>query len=181
MGIAIPNELNLKQALFLSINGELAGVFALTYKAAGTIRSALVSVQHSSGLTPLLATRDFLISPQFLAQKFKISSDSLEFPAVADRVRLSELELPRDATPAAVMTKQSMSAYAGSVLGARTLNSITRWSIVFCFLSGLMGLLIMLLLTRTGAVSIASAANLLLYMLLWLIPTILLDLWVRFV
>ena len=181
MGIAIPNELNLKQALFLSINGELAGVFALTYKAAGTIRSALVSVQHSSGLTPLLATRDFLISPQFLAQKFKISSDSLEFPAVADRVRLSELELPRDATPAAVMTKQSMSAYAGSVLGARTLNSITRWSIVFCFLSGLMGLLIMLLLTRTGAVAIASAANLLLYMLLWLIPTILLDLWVRFI
>lgn len=181
MGIQLPDDLRVKQAIFLSINGQLAGVFALSYKASGTIRSALQSVQRNRGLMPLLATKDFLISPQLLSQKYKISADSIEFPAVVDRIKLSELETPAEGQPAAVLNKESFSGYSGAVLGARALASATRWGAVFCYLSGIVGLLMMLLLTRTGASDIASAANLTLYLLLWLVPTTLLGLWVRFV
>ena len=181
MGIQIPSDLKVKQALFLSINGELAGVFALSYKSSSSVRTALQSIQRSRGLVPLLAARDFLISPQLLAQKYKISSDSIEFPAVSDRTRFSEMTAGTDAMPAAVLNKETPAGYANTVLGARALNSVTRWGIVFCYMAGIAGLLMMILLTRTGATTIASASNLLLYLVLWLIPSALLGLWVRFV
>ena len=180
MGIQIPSDLKVKQALFLSINGELAGVFALSYKSSSSVRTALQSIQRSRGLFPLLAARDFLISPQLLAQKYKISSDSIEFPAVSDRTRFSEMEAGSEAQPAAVLNKETPAGYANTVLGARALSSVTRWGIVFCYVAGIVGLLMMILLTRTGATTIASASNLLLYLVLWLIPSALLGLWVRF-
>ena len=114
-----------------------------------------------------------------LARKYKISADRIEFPAVADRAALSEPGRTAGQTPAAVLTRGSLSGYAGAVLGARSLRSVTRWSVAFCYLAGVTGMLIMLLLTRVGAMGAASAANLTQYMLLWLPPSLLLDAWVK--
>ncbi len=179
MGVRIPPELDLKQAVYLSVNGELAGVFALSYKAAPSVRTGLLSLQHSKSLTALLATRDFLISPQMLAKKYKVAADRLEFPAVGDRVALSEPVLEEAGQAGAILSRGGFSGYVTAVLGARSLRSVTKWGAAFCCISGLVGLAIMVVLTRVGAAGTASAANLLQYMLLWLIPSFLLGAWVK--
>lgn len=178
MGIKIPSELTgVKQALYLSINGSLAGVFALSYKASASVRTSLALLQRTRTMTMLLSSRDVLISPQMVSKRYHVSSDFLEFPAVADRFALSETEHDGEGEIAAVLGRNSFSAYSGAVLGGRNLASVSRWATVLSIVSGVLGLGLMLLLTRVGAADTASAANLAQYMLLWLIPVLLLGFW----
>ncbi|MBE6955387.1 MAG: hypothetical protein E7449_05675 [Ruminococcaceae bacterium] len=180
MGIKIPAELSgIKQALYLSINGSLAGVFALNYKASASVRTSLALLQRSKSLTLLLSSRDVLISPQMVSKRYHISSDFIEFPAVADRFALSEPEHDGNGTLTAVLSRNSFSSYSGAVLFGRSLAGVTRWATALSVISGVLGLALMLLLTRVGAANTASAANLVQYMFLWLVPVFLLGFWVR--
>lgn len=180
MGVKIPAELgSVKQALYLSINGELAGVFALSYKASASVRTSLALLQRTRAVTLLLSSRDVLISPQMIAKRYHISSDFVEFPAVADRFALSEVEHDGQGSLAAALGRNSFSAYSGAVLYGRNLTGVTRWATGLSLASAVIGLALMLLLTRVGAANTASAANLVQYMLLWLIPVFLLGFWVR--
>ena len=180
MGVKIPAELSsVKQALYLSINGQLAGVFALSYKASASVRTSLSLLQRSRTLTLLLSSRDVLISPQMVAKRYHISSDFMEFPAVADRFALSEPEHDGEGPLTAALSRNSFSAYSGAVLYGRNLFNVTRWATGLSIASAIIGFALMLLLTRVGAANTASAANLLQYMLLWLIPVVLLGFWVR--
>ena len=141
------------------------------------MRTSLALLQRSKMMTMLLSSRDVLISPQMVAKRYHVSSDFLEFPAVADRFALSEPEHSGEGEIAAVLGRNSFSAYSGAVLGGRNLASVSRWATVLSIASGVLGMGLMLLLTRVGAADTASAANLAQYMLLWLIPVLLLGFW----
>ena len=56
----MPEGTKVKQAVYLSINGDLAGVFALNYAPASAARSSLIAAVRAKGLVPILATRDFM-------------------------------------------------------------------------------------------------------------------------
>ena len=90
MGVHVPEGTRVQSAVYISVNKELVGVFALTYAPAATCRAGLQSVLRSPGLTPVLATRDFMITPALVKRRYKISADRLEFPVVAERARLSD-------------------------------------------------------------------------------------------
>ena len=60
MKVRMPEGTKVKQAVYLSINGELAGVFALNYAPASAARSSLIAAIRANGLIPILATRDFM-------------------------------------------------------------------------------------------------------------------------
>ncbi|MFR5761158.1 MAG: hypothetical protein ACLUFI_05800 [Oscillospiraceae bacterium] len=84
----------LKQAVYLSVNGELTAVFALNYAPAESVRAGLSAVLRAGSLVPVLATRDFMITPQFLKLRYKIPPEHIEFPIVEERARLSSQEIP---------------------------------------------------------------------------------------
>ena len=92
MRVRVPEGTRLKQAVYLSVNGELTAVFALNYAPAESIRAGLASVLRAGALVPVLATRDFMITPQFLKQRYKIPPEHIEFPIVEERAALSEPE-----------------------------------------------------------------------------------------
>ena len=83
MGIHVPEGTKIQSAVYISVNRELVGVFALSYQPSGSTRSGLQHVLRSAGLTPILATRDFMITPALVKKRYKVSVDRLEFPVVA--------------------------------------------------------------------------------------------------
>lgn len=175
MGVHVPEGTRIQSAAYISVNKELAGVFALTYAPSAGTRSGLHSVMHSSGLTPVLATRDFMITPALVKKRYKVSADRLEFPVVAERARLSAPEAGADGKQGALMAKGSFLSFASAVSGGRLLRRAVHASVAVSLLGGILGTGLVCLLTYLGSVEAASAVNLLVYQLLWLLPNLLIT------
>ena len=175
MKVRMPEGTRLKQAVYLSVNGDLAAVFALNYAPAAGIRSGLNAAVHASGLLPLLATRDFMITPQFLKLRYKIAPDRVEFPTVEERAQLSELNAGLGGMQGALLARDSFEGFLAAVSGARTMRGAAIGSIAIAVMGGVMGLLVLTFLTFLGATLSASCWNLFLYTLLWLVPGILIT------
>ena len=74
MRVRMSEGTRLRQAVYMAINGELAVVFALNYAPAPQVKADLLCISRLKGLLPVLATRDFMITPQFLKQRYKLLS-----------------------------------------------------------------------------------------------------------
>ena len=175
MGVHVPEGTRVQSAVYISVNRELVGVFALTYAPAAASRAALQSVLHSPGLTPVLATRDFMITPALVKKRYKISTDRLEFPVVAERARLSGDEAGEQGRQGALMARGSFVSFAAAVTGGRQLRRTVHGAVVLSLLAGFLGMALLCVLTYLDAPASASAMNLLLYQLLWQIPTLMMT------
>ena len=138
-------------------------------------RTGLQNVLHSAGLTPVLATRDFMITPGLVKKRYKVSVDRLEYPVVAERVQLSTPEAGVNGRQGALMDRGSFGSFAAAVTGARQLRRTVRAAMRITLLCGLIGICLLALLAYLGAETAASAFNLLLYQLLWLLPNLLIT------
>ena len=142
MDVALPPGLKVKNAVFCAVNGELAGIFALNYQLPGTVPPALDSLIHNR-ITPVLCTRDFNLIPSMLRQRFKLPVEKMEFPAVERRRELSDPHRPHSQTLTAVL----------------------------CRLGSGAGLLLAFYLTFMESFSSLTPVNLLIFLLMWLVPT----------
>ena len=175
MGVQVPGGTRVQSAVYISVNKELAGVFALTYAPSSGTRTGLQNVLHSPGLTPILATRDFMITPGLVKKRYKIPADRLEFPVVAERVQLSAPEAGQNGRQGALMDRDSFASFSAVVTGGRQLRRTVHSAVLVSLLSGVLGMGLLFLLTYLGAESAASAFNLLLYQVLWQIPNLLIT------
>ena len=175
MRVHMPEGARVKQAVYLSVNGELAAVFALSYAPATNVKSALQALSRCTGLTPILATRDFMITPQFLKHRYKLSPDRIEFPTVEERARLSSSDAVHEAKQGALLARQSFTCFSSAVAGARTARGAAIAAIAVSIAGSVMGLLVLFFLTFIGSTLAVSAWNLLLYTLLWLLPEVLIS------
>ena len=173
MRVHVPEGTKLKQAVYLSINGELSAVFALNYAATESVKTGLYAVLHTSSLVPVLATRDFMITPQFLKLRYKIPPERIEFPIVEERARLSSEKAVKDAEQGALMARSAFGSFAGSVVAARNLRAAAICSIAVSLAGSIAGIGLLFVLTFLGSSLSASCWNLFLYTLLWLLPTVL--------
>lgn len=173
MRVHMPDGARVKQAVYLSVNGELAAVFALSYAPASNVKASLQALARCAGLTPILATRDFMITPQFLKHRYKLSPERIEFPTVEERAQLSSPEAVKDAKQGALLARSSFSCFSAAVLGARAMRGAAIAAIAVSITGSVMGMALLFFLTFIGSVSAVSAWNLLLYTLLWLLPEVL--------
>lgn len=179
MGVHMDAGMRVKQAVYLSVNGELAGVFALKYSANTAVGSGLSAIVRSGYFDTVLAARDFLVTPEYLQYKYGVSKDSVVYPQVKERLRLSEQKLTEDGRQGAILTKDSFAAFAQTVSGGRTLRSCVQAGTVLALLSGVVGFLLMLLLLSLNAMKTASVFNMTLFLLAWALPGLLLSQWTR--
>lgn len=175
MGVPVPEGIRVQSAVYLSVNKELAGVFALSYQPSAGTRSGLSAVLRSNGLTPILATRDFMITPALVKKRYKVSTDRMEFPVVSERRTLSEPEAGQGGKQGALMAKGSFLSFSAAVTGSRQLRKTVHAAVAITLLGGIMGIFLMAVLTYLGAMEALSAVNLLLYQLLWLLPALLIT------
>ena len=178
MGVYMHEGTKVKNAVYLSVNGEMCAVFALNYAPAGRVRRGLRQVTGSNGVTPVFATRDFLITPLMVEERYKVPNGSLDFPGAEERNRLAQMPGDHPAAQGAILTKGGFGALADAVVGARLLRTVTSASTTINLAGGLIGFGLMFHLTYLGAQSVVTAMNLLLFALVWALPTWILTGWV---
>ncbi len=178
MEVELPQGLNIKNAVFCAINGELAGIFPVKYTMSSAVNPALSALMVED-VTPILVTRDFNLIPALLEQKFKLPVDRMEFPPVNRRLELSEPERAHDAAPVAVLCREGLTAYSDAVVGGRRLRTVTRRSLIFSLVGAVLGVCLTFYLTFVGAVASLTPVNFLIFMAAWLVPELLLANWVN--
>lgn len=169
MEIKLPQGLNVKCAVFCSINGRLAGIFALSYNLPDTVFPALEGLMMEK-VEPVLATRDFNLIPAMLQQRFKLAANKMAFPSVERRRELSDPDQDHGSVLTALLCREGLLPFAESITAAKRLRWAARLSAVLCCAGSGLGLLLCAYLTSIGAYTSLSPLNLLVYMLTWLAP-----------
>lgn len=166
MGIRLPQNLDIKNAVFSAIDGELAGVFIINYLPSDAVQSALVSMLHSK-ITPIFAIRDFNVTPALIRNKFKIPFDEGEFTTYAARYELSQSSEQTSEAPAALMSREGINHYTEIVRCGRRIVTASKFSLAIALAGTFIGMVLMILMFAGGSFAAASVANVLTYMLMW--------------
>lgn len=178
MEIRLPQGLNVKNAVFCAIDGELAGIFALNYHLHGSISPALSALIQNK-IFPVLVTRDFNIIPSMLRQRFKLPVERMEYPGMERRMELSDPELEHNSILTAVLCREGLAPLSEAVVGGQRLRKAVRLSCVLTGIGSTLGVFLSYYLTLNLAFSSLSPLSLLVFLLMWLVPTYLISGWVN--
>ena len=179
MGVEMPAGTRVSQAIYMAIDGELAGVFALQYTVTKASAEALGALSMMKHITPLITAGDFVITESFLRSRFRVDTTRVLFPHLNVRAELARAEGSPNAKPCALIKDESFSAKALCVAGSRALTTAIIWGFWVALAGGCMGLSIMTVLTFLETQSVISLTNLVLYQLIWAVPGLLLSGWTR--
>lgn len=178
MGVTMPQGLKVRTAVFCALDGEIAAIFALNYALHNAVRPAVESL-IANGMEPILATRDFLVIPAMLRQRFKLPVDRMEFPNLDRRRELSSRRREHEGTLSAVLCREGLGPYAEAVVGSKRLCFAARAGILFDLLGSAVGLVMAFYLCLAQAFASLSAGTLLVFLALWLVPAVLIAGWVN--
>ncbi len=167
MGVHMPAGTRVRQAVYVSINGELAGIFALRYKPNNSTKDGLRDVLANRNFSIVLATRDFLITPELIAAKYTLPTDTMVFPDYNERLRLSATNPEQAMSQGALIAEDTFGALAVTVAAGRTLRNSSLISAALSLCAGALGLLLCILLIAWNAPAVASPIHIAAFQLLW--------------
>ena len=176
MGVSVPPGLKVKNAVFCAVDNTLSAIYALNYSLHPAIAQAL-DVLVENGTDPILATRDFLIIPEMLRQRFKLPVDKMEFPNLDRRRELSSKRIEHERILTAVLCREGLGPYADAVVGRKRLLGAVRWGLVFALLGAGVGLVLSFYLCLARAFTSLTPGTMLAFLLLWLVPASLISGW----
>lgn len=179
MGVEIPEGIQVSQAVFVSIDGELSGLFAMNYDVTRSAARGLVTLCGYRKLQPVLISRDFMLTPSFIREHFGVRPKRIRFPEMEERAQLSRLTPAPETDAAVLVTTEGLRSLAYGVAGARSLKTGVGLGIIVHLIGGILGIAMMLALSYLNATWLLTPANLFLYELVWLVPGILITEWTR--
>lgn len=181
MGVKISEGITVAQAVYIAIEKELSGVFAITYSRSKSAASGLRTLCGYRNLTPVAVSGGFMMTEDFIRSKFSANVRHMIFPTREVRKNLSEITPAEDAPVIALTMRDGLAQKAFAVTGARSLRTALTAGVVIHMLGGILGLAAVGVLAWLGTTHMLTAANLLLYGLIWMIPGLLVTEWTRFV
>ena len=167
MGVHMPAGTRVRQAVYVSVDGELAGIFAVRYKPSNSTRAGLRTVLSNRNFSVILATRDFVISPELIAAKYELPTDAMKFPLYTKRLELADLAPRETEQQGALIARDTFGAFGVTVAAGRTLRLCTSTSLWLNLFAGILGFLLCAMLLMWNAVSVASPAHIAAFQLLW--------------
>ena len=174
MDVPLPQELKVKNAVFCSIDGSLRGIFALNYRKSSVVRPAIQSLLQAK-LIPVLVPRDFNVTPAEIRQRLRIPVEKMEYPPVERRLELTDPDQEHNETLCALMTRDAIDTYAETIVGCRRMRKIMYSSCILALVASITGLLLGYFLTSMAAFTSLTATNLLIFLLIWLVPSLMLS------
>ncbi len=165
MGVHMPSGAKVRQAVYISIRGELCGVFAIKYKPNAASKKGLRGILSNSNFSVVIAARDFLVTPELIAAKYELPADNLVFPDYNIRVRLTEVDPNAPTVQGALMAEEGFGSFASTVAAGRTLRISATLSTVLSVLAGVGGLLLCTALIFWGAA--ITPFHLAVFQLIW--------------
>ena len=180
MGVELPEGARVSQAVYCAVDGELCGVFAMAFGKLKGVSAALGTLSGYRGLTPVLVTGNFLLSEDFIRAKFSANTRRFAFPSMAEREKVSAWNPePEQSAICALTTQEGLAPTAFAITGARALRSamnVGTWLHILC---GVLGLVIVLLMSIVEGSALLTPANLLVLELIWAVPGLLITEWTR--
>jgi cation transport ATPase len=171
MGIVLESGLKVKKAVYCVINRRLQGVFFLNYEMSHYAKSAMSALVRG-GVRPVLVTRDFNVIPSMLQNTFDLPVEEMEYPPIQRRRELSEPGQPHNVVLGALVTREGMGAYSDAVIGGRRLYTVVRINAILAVVASVVGLLMSFLLTMFLAFDSLSPLTMMIFLLLWAVPTL---------
>lgn len=172
MDVRLPSGLNLRTGVFLSIDRQLAAVFAVKYKPSDNVDWALRLLRRNH-IQPILASRDPNVNPSLLNRKFA-AKIKVSYPTLSDRLAFSEQETAQG-RPRALLLREGLLPYTETVAGSRRLSRAVRAGTALTLLGSVAGALLSFYLTGLGSYELMEPLRLLAFSLLWTLPVFLLD------
>lgn len=179
MGVEVEESQRISQSVCVSIDGELSGIFAITYKTTKASSAGIHTLTSYMGLTVCVAAADPMLTASFLNSKFHIQTGRLVFPDYPTRQDLRHARGDGQSCALFLTTKPGLAPAAYGVTGARATHTATMLGLIVQIVGGAVGLGIMALLTVLGAFYLLTPVNMFLYQLIWLIPGLLITEWTR--
>ena len=179
MGVSVPEGIRISQAVCVAVDGELCGLFAISYEKGKAAAAGLGTLCGYRGLNPVLVAGDFTLTGSFLRSCFGINPRQILFPDRNSREEMKAREPEPDAPALLLVTTKGLAPFAFGVTGARSLRTASILGVVIHLIGGILGLGMMLVLTVLGALELLTPANMFLYQLVWLIPGLLITEWTR--
>ena len=142
MGVDMPGGAKVRQAVYVSLRGELCGIFAIKYKPNPAVKKGLRDILSNENFSVVIAARDFLVTPELIAQKYELSAERVSLPDYNIRVRLTELDPNEPTVQAALMSGDGFAPFASTVAAGRILRTSATLTSVLALIAGLMGLLL---------------------------------------
>jgi hypothetical protein len=177
MRISLPTGLKVKTAVFLAVDGHLTAIFAVKYQPSRNVEWALRAMRRNH-FRPVLAVRDGNITPGLLKRKFGVETRPV-YPDISTRLALSEEQNNRSDHGVALIYREGLMPFAETVIGSRRCCAAVRIAAALGFLGSLSGLLLGYYLMSALRFAMLSPLQLLVFLVLWLLPSLLLSGWVR--
>lgn len=179
MDILVPEGTMVNQAVYAAIDGELSAVVAISYAKMRSSAAGLVSLSGCRRLTPVMLTRDFMLTETFLRSKFSVNTRKMVFPDQQTRDALGAVSADPEADVLALTTRQDLAAFVYAVTGSGSLRTASRLGVAIHLLGGIVGLVIMAAIAYLGSTQLLTPINIFLYQLVWMIPGLLITEWTR--
>ena len=181
MGVEIPQGTMVNQAIYVSIDGQLAAVIAISYAKMRSASAGLVSLCGCRKLKTLLLAGDFMMTDSFIRDKFAIRTRRLILPPKEDRAELAARKADPESDVLALVTRDDLVSTAYAITGSMSLRTACRLGSLIGIVGGIIGIVIMLALSYLGSEELLTPARVILYQLVWMIPSLLATEWTRVV
>lgn len=179
MGVEIPEGIRVNQAVYVAVDGELCGLFALNYAKDSAASAGLTTLCAYRGLRSVLTSVDFALTEEFIGEKFGVKPQKMVFPPREEREALAAVGLPEDARALALTTRHGLASSAYAVTGARAVRTASKAGIIVHLVGGILGIAMMAVLAVLGRGDLLVPVNLFLYQLVWMLPGLLITEWTR--
>ncbi len=171
MGVVLPEKYVLNNGVYIAVASVICGVFEMEYTASDAVKSALEEL-IGSDRHAIFAVRDFNITPSMLSVKFDMPTDGFDFPPYSERYAISGAEPSEASKPAALISREGLSALVSLADHGKMLFSRIRLSVMLSVVSAVVGMLVMFILSLSTLPSVVTALS---YLLAWLMITVILS------
>ena len=165
-----------KNVLFVAYDGELMGVFLLTYSLSHGVSKAF-SVFESDQISVSVAERDSNITQTLLHNSFKSSNKSLftimKFRTARNFFNKFELKVK---TPSILLSNTGLKGIALAIHGCRSMLFAIKTNNVIKNISSVMAILLITFLLIFSEPSVALPLHVLVFQLLWSLPVLFVSL-----
>ena len=179
MGVEVPEGIQVSQAVCVAIDGELCGVFAISYEKTKSATAGLSTLSSYRGLRPMMVSGEFMMPESFIRSKFSVKTKRFQFPGEEVRGQVRAGAPGEDAQAAVLVTMVGLARVAYGVTGARALRAACNLGVVLHMVGGFLGMGIVLALVIMNAMNLLTPVNMFLYQLVWMIPGLLVTEWTR--
>lgn len=179
MGVEVPEGIQVSQAVCVAIDGELCGLFAISYEKTRSATAGLSTLSSYRGLNPAMVASEFMLSESFIRGKFGVKSKRLQFPGQEARGLLRSVQPEEEAQAALITTMEGLAPMAYCVSGARALRAACNLGVALHMIGGFLGMGVVLALILMDAQHLLIPANIFLYQAVWMVPGFLITEWTR--